>query len=122
MLWLYSVLNSQKRNGPCYAWRDDWGYGLETNTLENDDRQVGRVLTRREVIALLGAAGAAMLTGCLPGQSNSAEPTGTPASELATPTSEATGTPLSPEAASATTMPAEASPTAAAASQPSCVV
>src|SRR5439155_15648503 len=49
-----------------------------------------------------------------PGQ----EPTSAPAQ----PTSEATGTPLNSEAATATTMPAEASPTAATASQPACVV
>src|SRR5256885_15076895 len=89
------------------AKRQDCPNGAEENTMENDDRQVGRVLTRREVIALLGAAGAAMLTGCLPGPSNSAQPTSTPGQE---PTSEATGTPLSSEAATATTMPAEASP------------
>jgi protocatechuate 3,4-dioxygenase beta subunit len=92
--------------------------------MENDDRQVGRILTRREVIALLGAAGAAMLTGCLPGQSNSAQPTSTSGQAQSTaPTAE---TPLSSEAATATTMPEQASPTADTASQapnqPSCVV
>lgn len=32
--------------------------------MENDDRQTGYLFTRREAIALLGAAGLAMLTGC----------------------------------------------------------
>ena len=37
--------------------------------MENDDRQVGRILSRREVLALFGVAGAALLAGCAPGQS-----------------------------------------------------
>lgn len=43
--------------------------------MDNDDRQVGRVLTRREVLALLGTAGVTMLVGCGPSQSGSAAPT-----------------------------------------------
>lgn len=40
---------------------------------DSDDAQVGRVLTRREVLALFGAAGAAAsLAACLPGASSSA--------------------------------------------------
>ncbi len=31
--------------------------------MDNDDRQIGRILTRREVLALLGTAGAALLAG-----------------------------------------------------------
>src|SRR5437016_2840894 len=91
--------------------------------MENDDRQVGRILTRREVLVLFGSAGAAMLVGCLPGQSNSAQPTAAPTQA---PTGAATETPLSAEAATVTAMPVEASPTAAqtqeAAAAPSCVV
>ncbi|MGH7792006.1 MAG: intradiol ring-cleavage dioxygenase [Thermodesulfobacteriota bacterium] len=48
--------------------------------MHNDDRQVGRVLSRREVIALLGGAAASMLVGC-PGEQSSSTPvteTGTP--------------------------------------------
>ncbi len=37
--------------------------------MDNDDRQIGRILTRREVLALLGTAGAAMLVGCGAGTS-----------------------------------------------------
>ena len=34
--------------------------------MDLDDRPIGHVLSRREVVALLGAAGYAMLTGCSP--------------------------------------------------------
>lgn len=40
----------------------------------DDDKPVGRILTRREVLALFGATGAAWLVGCTPGQ-NAAQPT-----------------------------------------------
>ncbi len=39
--------------------------------MDNDDRPVGRILTRREFLALLGTSGAALLAGCLPVQSGS---------------------------------------------------
>jgi protocatechuate 3,4-dioxygenase beta subunit len=88
--------------------------------MENDDRLVGRILTRREVIALLGAAGAVMLTGCLPGQSNSAQPITAPTEA---PTNAATQTPPNAEAATAAAVtPVQASPTANVASAPDCVV
>ena len=47
----------------------------EADGMDNDDRQVGRILSRREVLALFGAAGAVMLVGCAPGQSSSTQPT-----------------------------------------------
>lgn len=37
--------------------------------MDNDDLPIGRILSRREVIALFGVAGAALLVGCVPGQS-----------------------------------------------------
>jgi len=43
--------------------------------MDNDDRQVGRILGRREALKILGAAGAAVVAGCVPG---SAQPTSTP--------------------------------------------
>ena len=43
--------------------------------MDNDDRPVGRILGRREVLKILGAAGAAVVAGCVPG---SAQPTSTP--------------------------------------------
>lgn len=43
--------------------------------MDNDDKPIGRILSRREVLALFGAASAAMLAGCAPGQSNLTQPT-----------------------------------------------
>jgi protocatechuate 3,4-dioxygenase beta subunit len=45
--------------------------------MDNDDRQVGRILSRREVLKLLGATGVTLLVGCGPSQSGSAQPTST---------------------------------------------
>jgi protocatechuate 3,4-dioxygenase beta subunit len=99
--------------------------------MENDDRQVGRVLTRREVLALLaGMGGAALLAACDTLGSNTAQPTAsatlaptqTPPSSAA-PTSAPTGTALNAEAATAAAAtPVEASSTAATAAAPDCVV
>jgi protocatechuate 3,4-dioxygenase beta subunit len=44
----------------------------------DDDIPVGRILNRREVLALFGAASAAVLAGCAPGQSDSGQPTSAP--------------------------------------------
>lgn len=44
----------------------------EADSLDNDDRQVGRILSRREMLALLGAA---TLAGCLPQPSSFVQPT-----------------------------------------------
>ncbi|MDA0245299.1 MAG: intradiol ring-cleavage dioxygenase [Chloroflexi bacterium] len=40
--------------------------------MDNDDEPVGRVLSRREVLKLLGAASAAALVGCIPRQETAA--------------------------------------------------
>ena len=40
--------------------------------MENDDRQIGQVVTRREAIILLGAAGASLVAGCSSGGSSAA--------------------------------------------------
>ena len=40
--------------------------------MENDDRQIGHVVTRREAVILLGAAGASLIAGCSTGQSSAA--------------------------------------------------
>ncbi|MEP6693389.1 MAG: intradiol ring-cleavage dioxygenase [Chloroflexota bacterium] len=47
------------------------------DTLDNDDAQVGRILSRREVLAILGGSGAALLVACAPGALTSASPTAT---------------------------------------------
>ena len=44
--------------------------------MDGDDCQVGRILSRREVFALCGAAGAVLLVGCRPQASSSTQPTG----------------------------------------------
>lgn len=71
--------------------------------MDNDDLPVGKILTRREALALLGAASAAMLAACAPGQISS--PTSAPAPSV----------PATPASAQATT-------TTSTASLPTCVV
>jgi protocatechuate 3,4-dioxygenase beta subunit len=77
----------------------------------DDDIPVGRILTRREALTLLGAAGTAMLAGCAPGQSDSAQPTRASAS---TPTSAPVFTP--------TSVPVQATSAVGTATLPACVV
>ena len=43
--------------------------------MDNDDVQVGRILSRREVLRLVGMAGAAVLVGCGPGEPGSTQGT-----------------------------------------------
>ncbi len=71
--------------------------------MDNDDAQIGRILSRREVLALLGGSGAALLAACAP-------------SALASPTPAAVASPTSPPVTSA------AAATAAATTLPSCIV
>jgi len=40
--------------------------------MQNDDQQIGRILTRREALAVLGAAGASLLAGCSSGKTSTA--------------------------------------------------
>jgi protocatechuate 3,4-dioxygenase beta subunit len=89
--------------------------------MDNDDQLVGRVLSRREVLALLGAAGAALLVACLP-ESEPAQPVGT-----ATTTQGATSMPTKSTAQGTPTQVAATTPTQGAsaantATVPSCVV
>ena len=71
--------------------------------MDSDDRQVGQILGRREVLKILGAAGAAVVAGCVPG---SAQPTSTGASY----------------GAAASDLPAEATSAAGSVAMPACVV
>ena len=43
--------------------------------MDNDDLPIGRILSRREVIALFGVSGAALLVGCVSGQSGAHQAT-----------------------------------------------
>jgi protocatechuate 3,4-dioxygenase beta subunit len=45
--------------------------------MDNDDAQVGRILTRREILALLGGSSVALLAACAPGALASPSPTAT---------------------------------------------
>ena len=74
--------------------------------MDNDDRPVGRILGRREALKVLGAAGAAVVAGCVPG---SAQPTGTPRAGAS-------------YGAAATALPAEATSAAGSVALPACVV
>jgi protocatechuate 3,4-dioxygenase beta subunit len=43
--------------------------------MDNDDAQIGRILSRREILRLVGVAGVGMLVGCGPDGTGSAQPT-----------------------------------------------
>jgi protocatechuate 3,4-dioxygenase beta subunit len=49
----------------------------QKDTLDSDDAQVGRILSRREVLALFGGSSVALLAACAPGALTSASPTAT---------------------------------------------
>jgi protocatechuate 3,4-dioxygenase beta subunit len=72
--------------------------------MDNDDRQIGRILSRREVLALLGTAGATLLVGC------GTSPSGSAATPAPAATSAASGGTAAPAATSAGTA-ATAAPT-----------
>jgi len=74
---------------------------------DNDDALIGRVMTRREVLALFGVAGAALVVGC-----------GDDGDDAATPTRAATSEATSAPTAGATTTASAQATTAA----PACVV
>jgi protocatechuate 3,4-dioxygenase beta subunit len=71
--------------------------------MDDDDSPIGRILTRREVLALLGGSGAALLAACAPGALASPTPT----------------TSSQPSSTSATTA---AAASAATTTLPSCIV
>ena len=80
--------------------------------MDNDDRQIGRILSRREVLALLGTAGATLLVGCGPSQP-SAGSTAPPATAVAS-TAPTTAATSAPNAEAATAVALQGNPTAAA--------
>ena len=73
--------------------------------MDNDDAQIGRILSRREVLALFGGSSVALLAACAPGGA------------LASPSPTATAQQTSAAAATAT-----ATSSAAATALPSCIV
>jgi protocatechuate 3,4-dioxygenase beta subunit len=83
--------------------------------MDTDDRQVGRILTRREVLALFGAVGTALLVGCGPQQGAAA--TAAPAAGGAASPVAATTAPIA-TAAAATAAATALAPAAAATGVP----
>jgi protocatechuate 3,4-dioxygenase beta subunit len=71
--------------------------------MDNDDRQVGRILSRREILALFGITGTALLAGCALIQTSSTQP-----SSVAT--------------QAATSVPTQAASAANPATAPACIV
>jgi protocatechuate 3,4-dioxygenase beta subunit len=72
----------------------------QRNILDSDDAQVGRILSRREVLALLGGSSVALIAACAPGALTSASPTAT-----AQQTSAAATTAAAASSAAATVLP-----------------
>lgn len=85
--------------------------------MDNDDAPVGRILSRREVLALFGLGGAALLGACQPIPPGAAVPTAAALPEAAT--AEAIAVDPTAQAAAATEV---AAAEAASAAAPSCVV
>jgi protocatechuate 3,4-dioxygenase beta subunit len=81
---------------------------LDDDDLDDDDRLIGRILTRREILALIGAGGAAaFLAACMPGGSSSpAASAGASAAPSATGSASASAATASASAAVATALPA----------------
>ena len=93
--------------------------------MDNDDLPVGRVLSRREALRLLGAISAAALAACAPAQTSTPS-AATTAPNTAVPATQAAATAAPTTAAQATTAATVAVPTMTPASGvvtlPSCVV
>lgn len=84
---------------------------------DNDDAPIGRVLSRREILALLGASGAALAVSCV-------TPSSSPSSAVGTAAAGVTATPLGAPPAGATAAGATLAPatTGAVSAVPSCIV
>jgi len=90
--------------------------------MDNDDRQIGRVLSRREVLALLGTAGATLLVGCGPTQSGQSGSTVVATVAPTTAATAATPAPAATAAAATPALNAEAATTVAIAGNPTAEV
>jgi protocatechuate 3,4-dioxygenase beta subunit len=94
--------------------------------MDKDDRMVGRVLSRREVLALLGVAATSLLAACAPTSSGTAQPalvstqapenteTPAPSDTAGAATAESSSTAASTSTSAATTAPTLGAPTQAA--------
>jgi protocatechuate 3,4-dioxygenase beta subunit len=71
--------------------------------IEDDDAPVGRILSRREVLALLGGSGAALLAACAPG--TLASPLPTTAAQTSAAATSAAATTAAAAASAVTTLP-----------------
>ncbi|MBA3945448.1 MAG: intradiol ring-cleavage dioxygenase [Herpetosiphonaceae bacterium] len=100
--------------------------------MDHDDRQIGRILSRRQLLKLLGAAGASLLVGCGPaisgsspsttagGQASTSGTTSTPMLNAEAQTAVATAS--NPVIATATSADATTTAVANASALPACVV
>ena len=89
--------------------------------MDNDDQQIGRVLSRREVLALLGTAGATLLVGCGPTQASQAGSTTVTTAAPATAAGAATLAPATTAVAATPALNVEAATAVAMASNPTAV-
>ncbi len=90
--------------------------------MDNDDRPVGRLLTRREALALLGSAGVALLAACANVELTPAAPTQGQATATTSPASPASASPTATQASAAQTVQATGTPLPAPVEAISCVV
>jgi protocatechuate 3,4-dioxygenase beta subunit len=96
--------------------------------MDNDDRQLGHILTRREVLALFGTTSITVLMGCGATATSTAQPTSAASqapATVATATPAATGTTpasVTPSATAATTVATSTTAGSAATAVPACVV
>ncbi len=71
--------------------------------MDNDDKQIGKILSRRDALKLFGVASVAALAACAPGASSAPQPTSAPqATDTSQPAAAATASPQATQAAAAT--------------------
>ena len=91
--------------------------------MDHDDQQIGRILSRREVLALFGTAGAAILVGCGPTSSAANTPAAATSAAAPTTATEAAVPTSAPVATVVEVAPTTAAPTTASVvAVPACIV
>lgn len=88
------------------------------NEIDNDDRPVGRILSRREVLTLFGLAGASVMAACAAPASPTTAPANTTSSTSAPATEAATQAPAAQAATETPAVSFEAATSTAIAAQP----